>query len=113
MSRYALPLRGYEDFSVWGFDELDATYYAQLWRNESDPDDDPDVRLNWLTGRQPIGSGPRLAVMIAARTGVQLPRVLRAMGSAKSAPEADSLTGLADLVAADATKNLAPRTSKP
>ncbi len=47
MSRYALPLSGYDNASVWGYDNQAATYFAQLWRNESDSRNDPDI---WLSG---------------------------------------------------------------
>ena len=94
MSRYALPLDGYDNASVWGFDQQGATYYAQLWRNESDSWNDPDI---WLSGMDPIGSAQRLAEMIAARTGAGMAEVLRAMAAATTAPEAASLRALADI----------------
>ena len=31
VSRYTLPLSGYDDASVWGYD-VGMTCYAQLWR---------------------------------------------------------------------------------
>ena len=43
MSRYALPLQGYENASIWGYDSQDMSYFAQLWRNGSDSWNDPDI----------------------------------------------------------------------
>lgn len=97
MSRYALALDGYDSASIWGYDELSATYFAQMWRNTSDPWDDPDI---WLAGLEPISSAARLATMIAARTSASLAAVLRAMASARTAPEAAELARLADVATA-------------
>jgi hypothetical protein len=92
MSRYALALRGYDDASVWGYDSQMETYYAQLWRNESDSWNDPDI---WLSGLRPIPAAPALAEMISARTGVGTADVMRAMAAAKTAPESEELATLA------------------
>jgi hypothetical protein len=96
MSRYALPLSGYDDASIWGYDELDSTYYAQLWRNGSDSWNEPDLWLNWFTASQPISSAARLATMIAARTGISAAEVFRSMAAAQSAPESGELLSLAE-----------------
>jgi hypothetical protein len=93
VSRYALPLDGYDDASIWGYDQQGVTYYAQL-RNESDSWDDPDI---WLNGMNPIGSPERLAEMIPARTGLTPAEVARAMAAAKTAPEAAQLLEFADI----------------
>ena len=98
MSRYALPLDGYDNASVWGFDQQGATYYAQLWRNESDSWNDPDI---WLSGMDPIGSAQRLAEMIAARTGLTPAEVARALATAKTAPESAALLKMAECLAAE------------
>ncbi|HUB41058.1 MAG TPA: hypothetical protein VMA72_19610, partial [Streptosporangiaceae bacterium] len=66
----------------------------QLWRNESDSWNDPDI---WLSGMNPIGSPQKLAEMIAARTGAGSTDVLRAMAAATTAPEAAALRALTDL----------------
>jgi hypothetical protein len=91
MSRYALPLSGYDNASVWGHDARAASYYAQMWRNTSDSWNDPDI---WLSGTTPISSPLRLAEMISARTGAGMADVLRAM-AASNAPEAQAHAGLA------------------
>ena len=97
MSRYALPLDGYENASVWGYDQQGATYYAQLWRNQSDSWNDPDI---WLSGMNPIGSPQRLAEMISASTALTAAEVARAMAAAKTAPESAALLEMAEFLAA-------------
>lgn len=96
MSRYALGLDGYEDYSVWGYDEAGATYFAQLWRNESNGDGQPDSAINWFTRRAAISSPTMLATLIAGRTSRSDAAVLRAMGAAATAPESPGLLRLAD-----------------
>jgi hypothetical protein len=41
--RHALPLPGWDDYSLWGLDRSEATYglFAQLWRNTDDGDERP------------------------------------------------------------------------
>lgn len=60
MSRYALPLDGYDHASVWGYDAQSASYFALLWRNSSDSDEEPDASLNWSTGGHEIESPHKL-----------------------------------------------------
>jgi hypothetical protein len=98
MSRYALELEGYEDYSVWGYDDLDDTYFAQLWRNESRGDGNP-VTLNWFTRKAPISSAVMLATLISVCTETRLPVVMRAMGAAKTSPDSEELLDLARRVA--------------
>jgi hypothetical protein len=93
VSRYALPLDGYDNASIWGFDEQSASYFAQLWRNTSDSFDDPDI---WLSGVSQIGSPERLAMMIAGRASKPVAEVARAMAAAKTAPEAAQILEFAD-----------------
>jgi hypothetical protein len=94
MSRYALPLSGYDNASIWGYDEQDATYFAMLWRNTSESRDDPDFWLNWFTEKMPISSAARLALMIAVRTEHAAVDVFRALAAATTAPEAQEMAEL-------------------
>jgi hypothetical protein len=50
---HALPLRGWDRYSVWGLDQSEATYglYAQLWRNGDDPNENP---RRWLMGYKDV-----------------------------------------------------------
>jgi hypothetical protein len=102
VSRYALPLKGYDNASVWGYDNHEVSYWAQLWRNSSDSWSDPDFWLNWSTEKFPISSAARLASMIAIRTDAGLADVLRAMGAAGTAAESAELLALAQALAKSA-----------
>jgi hypothetical protein len=97
------PLRaaasGYEDASVWGYDSHEATYYAQLWRNESGGWNVPDIWINWFTRRSEIQSPLILAELISARTGAATAEVVRAMAAATTAPESPGLLKLAAVLA--------------
>lgn len=57
----AVLIPGYEDYSVWGFDEGMGSYWANLWRNDEDRDAAPSLSVG--------ASGPLLrrpeAVMVA------------------------------------------------
>jgi hypothetical protein len=103
VSRYALPLKDYDNASVWGYDNHEMSYWAQLWRNSSDSWSDPDLWLNWITEQFPISSAARLASMIAVRTDAGVADVLRAMGAAGRAPESAELLELAENLAKSAT----------
>jgi hypothetical protein len=63
--RHALPLAGWDDYSVWGMDPMEATYglFAQLRRNTDDADAAP---RHWIMEVQDL---PTLARRIAAVTG--------------------------------------------
>jgi hypothetical protein len=102
VSRYALLLKDYNNASVWGYDDQEMSYWAQLWRNSSDSGSDPDFWLNWFSEKFPITSAARLASMITVRTGAGLADVLRAMGAASTAPESAELIELAETLAKSA-----------
>ena len=101
MSRYALRLNGYENASIWGYDEQDATYFATLWRNESDSGNEPDFWLNWFTQRAAIEAPQTLAYLIGRSTGVPMREVLEAMAEASSAPEHGEVARIAVAAAGD------------
>ena len=98
VSRYALPLEGFDDASTWGYDDQTASYFAQLWGNGSD-DDEPYPSLNWFTRRSEIQNPLSLAELISQRTGASTDVVVRAMAAATTAPECASLVALADALA--------------
>jgi hypothetical protein len=102
MSRYAFPLRGYENASVWGHDEATASYWADLWANTSDSRDDPDISVSWFTGQKPVDTPLDLATLISARTGKATHTVVRAMAFAEAAPEAPILREMAEVLASPA-----------
>lgn len=55
MSRYALFLPGWDEQSIWGYDVLRRTYFAQLYRNTTSGDEEPDL---WL----PRDLGPDVGI---------------------------------------------------
>jgi hypothetical protein len=73
--RYALPLAGWDDRSVWGMDRMEATYglFAQLWRNG---DADRDNPRHWISE---IPDLPSLCRRITAATGCTEDDVAEAM----------------------------------
>jgi hypothetical protein len=40
-----LPLDGWDQASIWGWDETTGSLYAHLWRNADDPAKPPTVRI--------------------------------------------------------------------
>lgn len=46
-------VRGWEERSVWGWDDAAQSFYGQLWRNGSSADDEPDCWLAGVTERYP------------------------------------------------------------
>jgi len=79
------PERGWDDYSVWGWDPQEGTLFAQLWRNTDDSGDPPQ---HWITpayGWPETGSPAELAARIASVTGSALRDALLAL--AQCAPE--------------------------
>jgi hypothetical protein len=63
--RQVLPLRGWDDYSVWGLDPMETTYglYALLWRNTDNGQDSP---RHWIAEVPDVVT---LVRRIAAATG--------------------------------------------
>jgi hypothetical protein len=40
-----LPLEGWDQASIWGWDEATGSLYAHLWRNTDDPAKQPTIRI--------------------------------------------------------------------
>lgn len=76
MSRYALPLPGYDAYSVWGWDDGLGTWFLQIWPNEGNPDEEPPV---WLYGLDRPLYPLELARGVGAQLGVDPLDVLLAM----------------------------------
>jgi hypothetical protein len=83
--RMPLVLAGWEDYSVWGWDEQEGTLFAQLWRNTDDSGDPPRHWITPVYGWPETGSPVELAARIAAMTGCALRDALLAL--AQCAPE--------------------------
>jgi hypothetical protein len=78
MSRYALQLPGWEERSLWGWEQQDLTYFALLWRNCND-DDRPDFSLDWFALKREIDSPQLLARMMELVTGCTKTEALEAV----------------------------------
>jgi len=82
--RMPLVLAGWDDYSIWGWDEQEGSLFAQLWRNADDSGDPPRHWITPVYGWPETGSLPELAARIAAVTGCVLRDVLLAL--ARCAP---------------------------
>jgi hypothetical protein len=60
-----LPLDGWDQASVWGWDESTASLFAHLWRNTDDPATSPTVRIEPDDYTPPIPFCATLAQHIA------------------------------------------------
>jgi hypothetical protein len=56
---FTLP--GWEDYSIWGYDRIGETWFAQLWRNS---DDATEVPRHWLGANNRLATIDALAVAI-------------------------------------------------
>jgi hypothetical protein len=100
--RDMIYLEGWENQSVWGYDEGMGSFFAQLWRNGS-LSDDPDVWLSGVECPYPWPSCIALGVFQVTRCDPEM--VTRALGIAEPgarlrpshelAAEADNLSGRA------------------
>lgn len=95
--RRSLPLPGWEQRSVWGWDSADQSLFAQLYRNGED-DWNPPEDNRWITvTRYPAtGSVEQLAQWIARASGAADSEVLLALADSLGASGAR----LRDLAAA-------------
>src|ERR1043165_7598446 len=81
--RDAVDLLGWDEQSIWGWDEGLSSFYAQLWRNGSVADS-PEI---WLSGTRTSYPWPGcLALDIVKYTGVDPLTIVRAMAIAHPAP---------------------------
>ncbi len=60
-----LPLDGWDEASVWGWDETTGSLYAQLWRNTDDLAKPPSIRIEPGAYTPPITLLPTLSQYIA------------------------------------------------
>ena len=74
----ALWLPGWDDASIWGYDEQTGGYFAQLWRNTDNHRAPPPTV--WIGGLDPVGTPRELAHWIAIKADVRLVHVLAAIG---------------------------------
>lgn len=91
----AVDLPGWEDQSVWGWDEPMGTFHAQLWRNGS-RDDRPDF---WLSGVDPGLPWPSsVALEVFLRLSVTPLQAVRALAIAAPRPALRGVVGVASVV---------------
>ncbi|MFG3439961.1 hypothetical protein ACGF0J_22160 [Nonomuraea sp. NPDC047897] len=83
---FGLYVEGWENRSVWGWDEGTGSWWAQLWRDDLPDDpvaDAPHVGIGPLYGQHiPAVSG--LVPLIAAATGVEPGRVDQVLAESMS-----------------------------
>ncbi|WP_106398907.1 hypothetical protein [Actinocorallia populi] len=85
--REGLWLDGWDQQSVWGYDEGMVSYFAQLWRNG----DNGDAPTIWISGMNPRYEYPeRLLGAIVAATRAPALEVFRAMQRPDAAPAGNS-----------------------
>ncbi|WP_335989929.1 hypothetical protein [Glycomyces sp. MUSA5-2] len=80
----ALDLPGWEDYSIWGYDDPLGSFFAQLWRNDSGGPDEPQVAINGFDRRLPWPQ--TLAVHIRYHTKTDPAAVVAALGIADPDP---------------------------
>jgi hypothetical protein len=75
-----VELDGWDDHSLWAWDEQGGYLFAQLWRNT---DDDREAPTVWITpGGWPATSDPeQLAAFVAIGTMTSVPAALLALAS--------------------------------
>jgi hypothetical protein len=78
--RLAMPLAGWEERSVWGWDSADQSLFAQMY-HDGESDWEPPPGNRWITPPHypQTGSPEQLAEWIATATGCGVRDVLTAM----------------------------------
>ncbi len=71
-----LPLDGWDEASIWGWDEAVGSLYAHLWRNTDDPASPPAIRIEPDAYTPAITLFPTLAQYIAMAVDCDPWRVL-------------------------------------
>ncbi len=79
--KVALPLAGWDQASVWGWDLPEGSLFAQLYRNGDDGGAEPRIWLTTLKGWPQVTAPQVLAEWIANVTAVSLPDVLLALAA--------------------------------
>ncbi|MFI0265805.1 hypothetical protein [Streptomyces luteogriseus] len=80
----ALPLRGWERGSDWGYDTGTRSFFARLYRNEADSSGSPTV---WLSGTDPdLGNVVALTDAVQKATGASRQDVVAALTANRRSP---------------------------
>jgi hypothetical protein len=88
--RMPIDLPGWDYYSIWGWDDQEASLFAQLWRNTDDGGEEPRYWVSSVVGWPVTGLPEVLAGWIAQVTGSDPRDVLHALAC-----------GAPDLVAAE------------
>ena len=64
-----LNLPGWDDYSVWGWDDREGSLFAQLWRNDDDSGARPRIWISPVMGWPIMKDPAALAEAIATATG--------------------------------------------
>jgi len=85
--RRGLPLKGWGDRSIWGYDTGMRAYFAQLWRDDGPVTDKPQIWITPLSARWSVAIEDvnDLARAITQTTGCTWQQVTAAM--IESAPD--------------------------
>ena len=83
--RMPIDLPGWDYYSIWGWDDQEASLFAQLWRNTDDGGEEPRHWVSSVVGWPVTGSPEVLAGWIAQVAGSDPRDVLRAL--ARGAPD--------------------------
>ncbi|WP_329269101.1 hypothetical protein [Streptomyces sp. NBC_01451] len=80
----ALPLRGWEWGSDWGYDTGTCSFFARLYRNEADWSGSPAV---WFSGTDPdLGNVVALTDAVQKATGASRQAVVAALAADRKTP---------------------------
>lgn len=94
----SLPLDGWDQVSIWGWDDATGSLYAHLWRNTDDPAKPPAIRIKRDEYTPAITFAATLAQYIAMAADCSPWRALTALHEAarlvsEDAPPADGEGG--------------------
>jgi len=88
-----LPLEGWDQASIWGWDEKANSLFANLWRNNDDPAQSPTIRIAPDEFTPAITIPETLALHIAMAVNRSPWEVTSAMDEADQDNESDAMTG--------------------
>ena len=90
----ALPLPGWEQASVWGWDIAEGSLFAQLYLNGDDGGDEARIWITTLTGWPATADPQELAEWISDVTGGSMAEALIALANQAPGRMGDDLRAL-------------------
>src|SRR5215472_17129944 len=88
-----LPLEGWDQASIWGWDERASSLFADLWCNTDDPTQPPTIHIASDEFTPAITIPETLALHIAMAVNRSPWEVTSAMDEAEQDNEGDTMTG--------------------